>query len=104
MDVCADEQVANVVSLSGSGFVALPGVNIENYAQVTLKFKTREDSGLIFYIANEDQSNRLSLSMLDGGLVLRAFPGGEVVSETQTKLNDGQWHAVRFFYLPLMFH
>jgi len=76
--------------------VALPGVNIENYAQVTLKFKTREDNGLIFYMANEDQSNRLSLSMVNGALVLRSSPGGEVVSETQAKLNDGQWHAVRF--------
>lgn len=80
--------------MDGAGFVALPGVNIENYAQITLKFKTREENGLIFYIANEDQSSRLSLSMLNGALVLRAFPGGEVVSETQAKLNDGQWHAV----------
>ena len=91
-------KVANVVSLFGSGYVALPGVNIENYAQVTLKFKTRENNGLLFYIANEDQSHRLSLSMVDGNLVLRAFPGGEVVSNSPTKLNDGQWHAVGIFF------
>lgn len=92
-------KVANIVSFNeaGTGYVSLPGVNIENFAQVSLKFKTKQDSGLIFYMADEDQTNRLSLSLLDGALVLRSSPGGDVSSEGLTKLNDGQWHVVSIF-------
>jgi hypothetical protein len=87
-------QVANIVSFGGSGYVALPGVNIENFVQVNFKLKTEEKDGLLFYMANEDQSNRLSLSMVDGALVLRAEPGGEVSSPVTNKLDDGLWHVV----------
>ena len=92
-------KMANIVSFKegGANYVALPGVNIENYAQVSLKFKTKENNGLIFYMANEDQSNRLSLAMIDGALTLRASPGGEVASEISSKLNDGEWHVVSIF-------
>lgn len=88
--------MANIVSFNeaGTGYVSLPGVNIENFAQVSLKFKTKQDNGLIFYMASEDQSNRLSLSLLDGALVMRSAPGGDISSEGLTKLNDGQWHVV----------
>lgn len=90
--------MANIVSFNeaGTGYVSLPGVNIENFAQVSLKFKTKQDNGLIFYMANEDQTNRLSLALLDGALVLRSSPGGDISSESPTKLNDGQWHMVSF--------
>lgn len=74
--------------------MALPGVNIENFVQVNFKFKTKEENGLIFYMANEDQSHRMSLSMLEGALVLRTRPGGDVSSEVTSKLNDGKWHVV----------
>ena len=89
-------KTANIVSFKegGANYVALPGVNIENYAQVSLKFKTRENNGLIFYMANEDQTNRLSLAMMDGALMLKAAPGGQVASEISSKLNDGEWHVV----------
>ena len=88
-------KVANIVSFQGGkGYVALPGANLENFVQVNFKFKTEEDSGLIFYMANEDQSNLMSLSMLEGALVLRTLPGGDVSSEVQSKLNDGLWHVV----------
>lgn len=88
--------MANIVSFNeaGTGYVSLPGVNIENFAQVSLKFKTKQDNGLIFYMANDDQTNRLSLALLDGALVMRSFPGGDISSEGPTKLNDGQWHMV----------
>lgn len=93
-------KVSNIVSFNepGSGYVALPGVNIENFAQVSLKFKTKQDNGLIFYMANEEQTNRFSLAMLDGSLVLRSSPGGDVSSEGPLKLNDGQWHVVSTFF------
>ena len=97
-------KVANIVSFNeaGTGFVTLPGVNIENFAQVSLKFKTKQDNGLVFYMANEDQTNRLSLSLLDGALVLRTSPGGDVSSEGPTKLNDGQWHVVSLIRLNII--
>ena len=89
-------KVANIVSFKGGrqGYVALPGVNIENFVQVNFKFKTKEENGLIFYVANDDQSHRMSLSMLEGALVLRTFPGGDISSEVTSKLNDGMWHVV----------
>ena len=88
------KQVANIVSFGGAGYVALPGVNIENFAQVNLKFKTDSKDGLLLYMANEDQTNRMSLSMVDGMLILRTEPGGQVSSTAASKLNDGPWHMV----------
>lgn len=88
------EKVANIVSFKDSGYVTLPGVNIENFAQVNFKMKTKSDAGLIFYMASEDQTSRLSLALVDGSLVLRAHPGGEVSSAVKSKLNDGLWHVV----------
>ena len=89
------QKVGSIISFEGGqGYVALDGVNIENFVQVNFKFKTKEEDGLIFYMANEDQSHHVSLSMLNGALVMRTVPGGEVSSKAARKLNDGMWHVV----------
>lgn len=87
--------IAQTVSFSNTtaGYVAMPNINLKRKAELTFKFKT-EDDGILFYADNEDHSNYLSITLLDGRLVMRSNPGGEIISKSEVKYNDKQWHYV----------
>ncbi|KAK2708492.1 hypothetical protein QYM36_014189 [Artemia franciscana] len=89
---CPDK-VASVISFpeNSDGFVSVPGVNLESFVEVNLKLRSNEKDGVLFYIADEDQSNSISLAIVDGALVLRSG-GGEVL--TPMKYTDDSWHVV----------
>ncbi|XP_035223568.1 laminin subunit alpha-like, partial [Stegodyphus dumicola] len=88
--------IARTVSFSNvsTGYVAMPSDNFEKLAQLTFKFKTVEEDGLIFYTANEDQSNYLLIALHNGVLVMSSNPGGEIRTNPNVKYNDGEWHYV----------
>lgn len=72
----------------------MPNTNIRNFLQLSFKFKTVEPSGLLFYTANHDQSSSFAVSLLDGSVVVRSRPGGEVQTSTDTLYSDSEWHYV----------
>lgn len=76
------------------GYVAMPNINIETFLQLSFKFKTVQPDALLFYTANFDQSSTFAVSLVDGSIVVRSRPGGEVQTSTNTLYNDLQWHYV----------
>lgn len=71
----------------------MPPANLEKLAQLTFKFKTEDENGLIFYASNDDQSNFLYIGLENGGLVMKSQPGGEIRTRN-VKYNDREWHYV----------
>lgn len=80
------------------GYLRWPKVNANDDIQLNLRFKTSSSPGLIAYITDEDQISTLSLSMVNGTLVLRS-KNAEVTTHP-TQYNDGQWHVVTATYDP----
>lgn len=72
----------------------MPPANLEKFAELTFKFKTTEPNALIFYAANEDQSNFLIIALHNGVLVMSSEPGGEIQTYPDVKYNDKEWHYV----------
>uniref|UniRef100_A0A0P4VVW3 Laminin subunit alpha n=1 Tax=Scylla olivacea TaxID=85551 RepID=A0A0P4VVW3_SCYOL len=66
----------------------------ENGLQLVFKFKTNKPNGLIFYAATQNLNSYLSLSLVDGTLILRDAPGGELNTGSYDKYNDSEWHVV----------
>lgn len=71
----------------------MPPANLQKLAQLTFKFKTEKESGVIFYAANEDNSNYLFIGLHNGNIIMKSKPGGETRSR-DVKYNDLQWHYV----------
>lgn len=65
-------------------------ISASNLLQINLKFKTKQDKGIIFYAADKMQENTFGLTLEDGALVLRSQ--GIEVSTHPTKFNDSEWH------------
>ncbi|KAG1696659.1 Laminin subunit alpha [Nymphon striatum] len=88
--------IARTVSFTEDvpGYVAMPNKDIKSFLQLSFKFKTVEPSGLLFYTANHDQSSSFAVSLLDGSVVVRSRPGGEVQTSTDTLYNDSEWHYI----------
>lgn len=80
------------------GYLRWPKVNANDDIQLNLRFKTSSSPGLIAYITDEDQISTLSLSMVNGTLVLRSKNAD--VTTHPTQYNDGQWHVVTATYDP----
>lgn len=64
--------------------------------EIKLKFKTKQDKGLIFYVTDSGQYNTISLALENGVLVLRS-PGAEVNTIPRT-YNDSEWHHLSLLY------
>ncbi|XP_054719477.1 laminin subunit alpha-like [Uloborus diversus] len=90
------ETIARTVSFSNTstGYIAMPATNLEKVAQLTFKFKTAVEDGVIFYAANEDQSSHLYIGLHKGTIVMSSSPGGEIRSSPEVKYNDLEWHYV----------
>lgn len=79
------------------GYLRWPRVNAFDEIQLNLRFKTSSISNqLIAYITDEDQTSFLSLSMVNGTLILRSK--NTDVHSFPTQYNDGQWHVVTATY------
>lgn len=65
-------------------------ISAENTLIISLKFKTKQDSGIIFYATDSPQDNTFALSLVDGALELRGQ--GVEVSTHPTQYNDSVWH------------
>ncbi|KAH1008402.1 hypothetical protein HUJ05_008957 [Dendroctonus ponderosae] len=84
---------APMVSFNKSrpGYVGWEHLSVANDFKVSLKFKTNEPNGLIFYVTESDQSNGISLSLVDGHLKVLSQKTELVSTDT---FNDSDWHVV----------
>ncbi|GAB6025535.1 hypothetical protein CHUAL_011266 [Chamberlinius hualienensis] len=77
-----------------NGYIGMPSMALGMEPQLTFRFKTVNPNGLLFYAGNSDQTSYISLSLFDGGLALRAKPGGDVQSGISVRYNDSYWHYI----------
>ncbi|XP_060535680.1 laminin subunit alpha [Cylas formicarius] len=84
---------APMVSFNNSqrGYVGWDGLAINNDFKASLKFKTKEKDGLIFYIENPDQSSVTSLSIVDGRVKVIS---NKIELVSKDTFDDGEWHVV----------
>lgn len=82
-----------MVSFHKPGYVSWDKLSISNRFNATLKFKTKENDGIIFYAANTnvDDDNFISLALSNGHLVLISQ---KTKLESKEVFNDSQWHVV----------
>lgn len=82
-----------MVSFRKAGFVSWDRLSIANRFNATLKFKTEESNGFIFYAANTavDDQNFISLALRNGHLVLTSQ---NIELESKETFNDSLWHVV----------
>lgn len=87
-------QFARLVSFEeqGEGYIRKPNVSSNNQFQLSLKFKTSAKDGLIFYATNRDQSAGISLSLVNGALVV--ISQQERLTTGSNLYNDDVWHVV----------
>lgn len=76
---------------SRPGYVGWEHLSVANDFKVSLRFKTNEQNGLIFYVTDRDQSNGISLSLVDGHLKVLSQKTELVSTDT---FNDSDWHVV----------
>uniref|UniRef100_T1J097 Laminin subunit alpha n=1 Tax=Strigamia maritima TaxID=126957 RepID=T1J097_STRMM len=92
------EKIARTVSFTedSTGYLQLklPFHELTSSCELTFKFKTIDENGLLFYMGEkkDDKSNSLSLSIHNGAIVFKTIPGGEV--RTPAMYNDQEWHFV----------
>ncbi|CAH1115894.1 unnamed protein product [Psylliodes chrysocephalus] len=72
-------------------YVGWDKLALTNEFNMSLKFKTNDDDGLIFYISDSTQDNIISLSLSDGHLVL---VDQKIELKSKGIYNDSQWHVV----------
>lgn len=65
-------------------------ISTANTLVISLKFKTKQDSGIIFYATDSSQENTFALSLSKGALELRGQ--GVEISTHPTKFDDSTWH------------
>ncbi|VEN47917.1 unnamed protein product [Callosobruchus maculatus] len=73
------------------GYISWDRISIQNRFNASLKFKTMDPEGLLFYVRDLNEDNGISLSLRDGHLVLISQQIELVSKDT---FNDGQWHVV----------
>lgn len=71
-------------------------ISATSHLQINLKFKTKQDKGIIFYAADRDQENTFGLTLEDGALVLLAH--GIEVNTQPSRYNDSEWHYLTATY------
>jgi laminin alpha 3/5 len=87
-------------SNESTGYIAIDSnLNLDRNVQITLKFKTLNPRGLLFYVANNDHSSHLAIYLDEGTLTLRVQPGGVIRTEHRT-YNDNQWHYITATFTP----
>jgi laminin, alpha 3/5 len=75
-----------------NGYLKMRNFTVGNKLHINLKFKTRQEKGIIFFGMSNDQTATFSLALESGILVLRSSKF-ELNSGSDT-FNDGEWHVV----------
>ncbi|CAG0878724.1 unnamed protein product [Darwinula stevensoni] len=88
-------RTARTVSFDSSapGYVAIPKAPIGDDLQVTFKFKTLKNDGVLFHAGNEGAKDYVSISLSKGGLVMET-PEYRLDTGPDHELNDEHWHYV----------
>ena len=86
------ENVVRELSFERAGFISMQQKN--EISQISLKFRTREQNGLLFFISNREMSQYLAIYLNRGILVFHSQPGEVISSSTHTErqFNDNNWH------------
>jgi len=86
------ENVVRELSFEKAGFITMPPKNDIN--QISLKFRTKEQNGLLFFASNRDLSQYIAIYLNRGILVFQSKPGELISSSTHTErqFNDNIWH------------
>lgn len=71
-------------------------INASGLLRINLKFKTKQDNGLLFFITDHNQDTTLSLALENGALKLRG-QNAEVTTQPRT-YNDSEWHHLALLY------
>lgn len=74
------------------GYLKNENITANNNFVINLKFRTKEERGLIFFVANQDQSATFSLAIEDGILVLRS--NNQELNTGKNRYDNGEWHVV----------
>lgn len=74
------------------GYLKKAEVFSNNNFHISLRFRSIQSDGVIFYSANYNQAATIGLALSDGSLVLRSM--NEELSTGYKKYNDGKWHIV----------
>lgn len=74
------------------GYLKNENITANNNFVINLKFRTREERGLIFFVTNPDQSATCSLAIEEGILVLRS--NHEELHTGKNRYDNGEWHVV----------
>lgn len=80
-----------MVSFDKPGYLAHGGLSVNNDFKISLKFKTKQTDGLIFYGTDNLQTANISLALRKGHLVLISQKLELVSKDT---FNDSEWHVV----------
>ncbi|XP_055329207.1 laminin subunit alpha-like [Paramacrobiotus metropolitanus] len=93
------ETIRRGVSFEGGapGYLAMPSVSVKDHFHITLKFRTAQPDGLLFFTSNEDVSQILSLSLREGRIVFASDDGKGQTTSVETELTgywNGEWHYV----------
>ncbi|ODM92461.1 Laminin subunit alpha-4 [Orchesella cincta] len=92
----------SVASFFGQGYIQVSSaaspvegpeiVTQDDTFEMSLRVRSNSSDGLILYGADNDQSNFISVSLVNGALHVKTEPGSaEIVTDP---LNDADWHAV----------
>lgn len=71
-------------------------INSTDSLRINLKFKTKQDKGLIFYISDYNQENTLGLALENGALTL--YSQSARVNTQPRTYNDSEWHHLWLLY------
>ncbi|CAH1775060.1 unnamed protein product, partial [Owenia fusiformis] len=94
---CSDEAKVFSIEEDAPGYVAMPTVNVGKVYEMTFRFKSNKEDGIMMYSANDDQSQAFSVSMVDGRIAIGVVPGNGKLSTVNSggnTYNDGKWHYV----------
>ncbi|XP_057663543.1 laminin subunit alpha [Diorhabda carinulata] len=72
-------------------YVGWDQLSLTNEFNMSLKFKTSDKDGLIFYVSDQTQENSISLSLKDGYLIL---VDQKIKLTSKGAFNDSKWHVV----------
>ncbi|RWS27412.1 Laminin subunit alpha-like protein [Leptotrombidium deliense] len=90
---CPDTSLREASFNASQNSYILLNSSINERAEITLKFKTVDLDGLLFFTSNDDHSSYLSVFLKNGAVMMKTNFGEIGTSETKA-FNDNRWHYV----------
>lgn len=87
------ENVVRELSFEKRGFITMPS-KMNEINQISLKFRTKDANGLLFFASNRNMSEFLAIYLNNSALVFKSQPGETISSSrnTERQFNDNLWH------------